>query len=197
MSRLRKLQPKQKLSYNVLLSTIRLSYLFVLRARLYPISHVTMLASIPFAPRIPHSPLPNTQAMLLIGIYALPCIHCVKTAASVCKANCIDYHGHTAACSSLTRLTVFVPFTNSYACHVHTCSTSDQGVPLFLIIGHRQICVTFGGYRVWERSRRAMNCPDRTPTRDSLRLSKDSASLVGQNVVVLSSTSHYQVLRAR
>ena len=140
MSGLRKLQPKQKLSYNVLLSTIRLSYLFVLRARLYPISHVTMLASIPFAPRIPHSPLPNTQAMLLIGIYALPCIHCVKTAASVCKANCIDYHGHTAACSSLTRLTVFVPLTNSYACHVHTCSTSDQGVPLFLIIGHRQMC---------------------------------------------------------
>ena len=140
MSGLRKLQPKQKLSYNVLLSTIRLSYLFVLRARLYPISHVTMLASILFAPRIPRSPLPNTQAMLLIGIYALPCIHCVKTAASVCKANCIDYHGHTAACSSLTRLTVFVPFTNSYACHVHTCSTSDQGVPLFLIIGHRQMC---------------------------------------------------------
>ena len=138
MSRLRKLQPKQKLSYNVLLSTIRLSYLFVLRARLYPISHVTMLASIPFAPRIPHSPLPNTQAMLLIGIYALPCIHCVKTAASVCKPNCIDYHGHTAACSSLTRL--FVPLTNSYACHVHTCSTSDQGVPLFLIMGHRQMC---------------------------------------------------------
>ena len=137
MSGLRKLQPKQKLSYNVLLSTIRLSYLFVLRARLYPISHVTMLASIPFGPRIPHSPLPNTQAMLLIGIYALPCIHCVKTAASVCKANCIDYHGHTAACSSLTRLTVFVPLTNSYACHVHTCNTSDQGVPLFLIIGHR------------------------------------------------------------
>ena len=105
MSGLRKLQPKQKLSYNVLLSTIRLSYLFVLRARLYPISHVTMLASIPFAPRIPRSPHPNTQAMLVIGIYALPCIHCVKTAASVCKANCIDYHGHTAACSSLTRLT--------------------------------------------------------------------------------------------
>ena len=177
MSGLRKLQPKQKLSYNVLLSTIRLSYLFVLRARLYPISHVTMLASTPFGPRIPRFPLPNTQAMLLIGIYALPCIHCVTTAASVCKASCIEYHGHTAACSSLTRLTVFVPLTNSYACHVHTCSTSDQGVPLFLIIGHRQMC------HIWRvpgmgkvASCHELSCPDRTPTRGSLRLSKDSAS---------------------